>query len=322
MAGNRDYYDVERGIYACGYNPDAPADDTVLVAAATAHDGRLLATIVNYACHPTTLAWENTLLSPDYVGALRAEVERTTGAPCVFTLGACGDLGPRRGFTGDLAVADQNGRQVAYAALAALEALDPPGHDFAYAGPVISGATLGAWQNTAHTGARANATAIFAGGAETTELPQKPLPARTDLETEMRDLLDSQAAADAAGDAAAARDYGARAERSRRWLQRIQGLPPGPAYPLYFSVHRMGDAFWVATGAEPYNLLQTALRARFAAHPIVVTVVAGDPGVAYLLPRDRYGLGLYQEEPSILAPGCLERLIEAIATRIETLGGR
>src|SRR4051812_47316776 len=31
MAANRDYWDAERGLYACGFNPDAPADDTVMV---------------------------------------------------------------------------------------------------------------------------------------------------------------------------------------------------------------------------------------------------------------------------------------------------
>lgn len=39
--------------------------------------------------------------------------------------------------------------------------------------------------------------------------------------------------------------------------------------------------------------------------------------VAYLLPEDRYGKGLYQEEPSLLARGCLERLLAAIAERIK-----
>jgi hypothetical protein len=44
--------------------------------------------------------------------------------------------------------------------------------------------------------------------------------------------------------------------------------------------------------------------------------------VAYLLPTDRYGRGLYQEEPSILAPGCLEGLAEALAARIEEVVSR
>ena len=38
--------------------------------------------------------------------------------------------------------------------------------------------------------------------------------------------------------------------------------------------------------------------------------------MAYLLPGT-LRQGLYQEEPSILAAGCLERLIEAIAERIQ-----
>jgi hypothetical protein len=41
--------------------------------------------------------------------------------------------------------------------------------------------------------------------------------------------------------------------------------------------------------------------------------------VAYLLPEDRYGKGLYQEEPSPLAQGCLEGLLEAITEQIERI---
>jgi hypothetical protein len=71
LAANRDYWDEVFGGYVCGTNPDAPADDTVMVVRLSDLRGRLIGTIVNYACHPTTLAWENTLLSPDYVGAMR-----------------------------------------------------------------------------------------------------------------------------------------------------------------------------------------------------------------------------------------------------------
>jgi len=84
MAANRDFWDEATGQFVCGFNPEGPADDTVLVVRASDTEGRILATIVNYACHPTTLAWENTLISPDYPGALREVVEGATGAPCVF----------------------------------------------------------------------------------------------------------------------------------------------------------------------------------------------------------------------------------------------
>src|SRR5262245_50429079 len=147
LAGHRDYFDAEREQSVCGFNPAGPADDTVLVGRAIADDGATLGTLVNYACHPTTLAWQNTLLSPDFVGAMREVVEQPTAGPSLFLQGASGDLGPRDGFVADPAVADRNGRRLGFAALSALEALPPPGTRFTYAGPVISGATLGTWKH-------------------------------------------------------------------------------------------------------------------------------------------------------------------------------
>ena len=107
-------------VFGFGINPRGPADDTVLVARATDAAGKTVATFVNYACHPTTLAWQNTLISPDFPGAMRELVEQATGAPCVFLQGASGDLGPHEGFVGDPAVADRNGRQLGHAALVRL----------------------------------------------------------------------------------------------------------------------------------------------------------------------------------------------------------
>ena len=147
LAANRDFWDAGAGRYACGYNPDGPADDTLLVARATAApDGTCCATLFNYACHPTTLAWDNRLLSPDYVGAAREVLERAFGAPSLFLQGASGELAPRDDYVGDPAVADRNGRQLGYAAAAAIEALPPPATRFAYTGIVASGANLGTWE--------------------------------------------------------------------------------------------------------------------------------------------------------------------------------
>lgn len=327
LAANRDFWDDALNGYACGFNPGAPADDTLLVVRVTTVSGELRAIIANYACHPTTLAWDNTLISPDYIGALRAEVHAATGVPCIFTQGASGDLGPRHGFVGDTAVADANGRQVAYATLATLAGMDPPAHDFAYQGPVISGATLGAWvpvpQDADHRAAAQRFDAGDGSGGEfIVDLPQKPRPDPVQLEQEMRDYLAQQAEADRAGDAIAARNFGARAERARRWLGRLNNLPAGPTVPYRYTVRRMGDAIWISVGGEPYNVLQRELRSRFPDTPVVVTELASDLSVAYLLPQDRYGKGLYQEEPSILAPGCLEQLIEAVSASIsEVLAG-
>ena len=319
MARNRDYWDDDNNSFACGYNPDTPADDTLLVVHATAPDGTPRATVVNYACHPTTLAWENTLISPDYVGALRATVEEATHAPCIFTLGACGELGPRRSYVKDTAIADANGRQVALVALAVLEGLDPVAQDFAYAGPVVSGATLGSWHSVPQSATHAAAAAHFSGKSYTIEIPQRPRPSIAEVEASLQSFLDQQAAADRAGETIAARDFGARAERARRTLGRLHNLPPGDSYAYTYTVRRFGDAIWVGIGGEPYNAIQTDLRAAFPETPIIVSVLAGELAITYMLKADRYGKGLYQEEPSVLAPGCLEQVTAAVIGSIREL---
>lgn len=66
-----------------------------------AKTGKTVATIVNFAAHPTSLPDEKMEFSADYVGALRAELESTIGGVAVFMQGASGDLSTNRGPHGD-----------------------------------------------------------------------------------------------------------------------------------------------------------------------------------------------------------------------------
>ncbi len=66
-----------------------------------AKTGKTVATIVNFAAHPTSLPDEKMEFSADYVGALRAELESTVGGVAVFMQGASGDLSTNRGPHGD-----------------------------------------------------------------------------------------------------------------------------------------------------------------------------------------------------------------------------
>jgi len=317
MAANRDCWDSEFNGYVTGYNPDSSIDNPVIVGRVTDKNQALNHIFVHYACHPTTLAWENTLLSPDFVGAMREKVELETGATCTYLQGPCGDIGPRDGQQGRTAVADRNGKQLAFSALSTLTSMGPPGHDFQYQGPVISGATLGAWAYKPGTKERLAENEMYTGGVHAVDLPLKPKPDREALEQELADWEARQKEADDQEDTIAARDYGARAERARRWLGRLNDLPSENSYLMHFTVYRMGNVIWVTCGGEPYNLLQTELSRRFPQWLIIVSPLDCGIQVAYLLPEDCYGKGLYQEEPSLLAPGCLERLLEAIAAQIE-----
>ena len=101
----------------------------------------------------------------------------------------------------------------------------------------------------------------------------------------------------------------------------FRSLPEGRDFPFHFSLHLLGDAVWVTTGAEPYSWLADELRQRFPALFLLISPIAGDTQVAYLLTRDSYGKGLYQQEPSSLDPGCLELLVDAITEQIAALTG-
>ena len=107
LATNRDLPDADNNRFVVGFNPEKSADDTLLVGRITDEQNRIIGTIVNYACHPTTLAWENRLISPDYVGSMRELVESNTQAPCLFLQGASGELSPAEQYVGDTEIAEK-----------------------------------------------------------------------------------------------------------------------------------------------------------------------------------------------------------------------
>jgi hypothetical protein len=294
-------------------------DDTVVVSKVCDEAGSTLASVVNYACHPTTLAWDNTLISPDYIGAMRELVERETGAPCLFLQGASGEIGPKEGFVGDPAVADRNGRELGYAALSTLTSLPKPGTNFVYAGPVVSGATLGAWKHVPLSPEALAAKALWHRERWEEPLPYRPgRPTVTETESALTTLQSEESAARAAGDEIRAAELRALAERKSRLLHRLLELPQGDSYPLQVVFWQIGDAVWLGVQGESYSLLQTELRRRFPDKVLIIASIAADWGASYLPPRDLYDSGIYQESIAVVAAGSLEQLIDSIASRLAT----
>src|SRR5262245_55264778 len=317
LAAHRDAWDERAGQFVCGLNPGGPADDTVLVARIVADGGGVIADVVNYACHPTTLAWDNTVISPDYVGALRETVERHSGAPCLFLQGASGDLGPREGFVGDPVVADRNGRQLGFASLAALESLPPPGTHHVYQGPTVSGAVIGVWRHEPVEQRVRESQARWRCRQWALDLPYRAdLPAAEEVRRQQAHWQAEEARAQEQGDSAAARDCRARVEQATRWLARLGEIPPGVAFPLPIMLWRIGDAVWLFVPGEHYQFLQTSLRDRFPRRPIVVVTLTGGWLPGYVPTAATYGKGIYQESIALVAPGCAEALVEEIARRI------
>jgi len=62
--------------------------------------GKPMAIMVNFAAHPTMLPASTLKFSADYVGALKAEVTKETGAAAIFMQGAAGDQSANAGDKG------------------------------------------------------------------------------------------------------------------------------------------------------------------------------------------------------------------------------
>jgi hypothetical protein len=299
LATHRDLPDPASARYLVGYNAAHPADDTLLVGRVCDDSDRVLATIVNYACHPTTLAWENALLSPDYVGAMRETVEsQTGGAPCLFLQGASGELAPAEQYTADTSVADRHGRRLGFSVLATLEAMQRPAASLEYQGVVESGAPLAVWRTV-----DAPISTDLAARMQMVEYPLKPLPSLAELEQRWRTCDDP-------------------VQKERLWRQRgvrkIVGDGATTSMPLW--TWRLGDSFLIAHPNEAYSRLQLDLRAAFTPRPVaVMNLVNGSAG--YLPPQELYDKELYTVRQTPFARGSLERLI-ATAHQANSLVGR
>jgi hypothetical protein len=321
LAAHRDYRDVERKQFVCGFNPEGFADDTVMVARISDKSGKVLSTVVNYACHPTTLAWDNTAISPDYVGAMREVIEQAMAAPCVFLQGASGDLGPREGFVGDWAIADRNGRQLGYAALSALEALPAAGTCFVYAGPVVSGTLIGTWKHVPVAAESLQAQERWTARQWNVELPYRhDLPTLEETQAAHSFWSAEEEKARAAGNATAAREFRALVEQMTRQRTRLESLPAGKVFPYRVNLWRLGDALWVLVPGELYQTFQVTLRQRFSGQPVIVSTVTGDWQPGYLPPASSYGYGIYQDVIAAVGAGSQEVLLEAIVREVDKLG--
>lgn len=280
------------------FDPGTPADGTLLVGRVSpAGGGAPLGALLNYACHPTTLAHHNSLLSPDLVGAAREVVEAAAGAPCLFLQGASGELSPREQYGPGTEQADRNGRALGHAAVAVLEQLGEPGTRLRFDGVVESGAPLGLWVREP-----APAPAGVRCTAQTVPLAARPVPTAEQVAEQWAGI-----------------DPVAAAERLRRATRLADGyVTDGVAgHPLW--VWGLGDAVLVAHPGEAFSALQTELRRRHPDRAVLVLNLTNGPGFVYLPDRASYDRDRYQVWQTLLAPGGLEDLTAAADAAVAAL---
>ncbi|HNR02650.1 MAG TPA: neutral/alkaline non-lysosomal ceramidase N-terminal domain-containing protein [Anaerolineaceae bacterium] len=105
------------GHFEIGRNPRGARDDSLQVVNIfeEREGGHRLATLVNYACHGTVLGPDNLLVSADWIGAMRREVENRLGGLAMFLQGAAANINPDMYWQDERAYdkVNEQGRQVA-----------------------------------------------------------------------------------------------------------------------------------------------------------------------------------------------------------------
>ncbi|HEY0770678.1 MAG TPA: neutral/alkaline non-lysosomal ceramidase N-terminal domain-containing protein [Sphingobacteriaceae bacterium] len=287
LAANRDLPELNTERIVVGFNPEKEADNALLVGRITDEEGQIIGTIVNYACHPTTLAWDNKLISPDYIGAMRELVETETHAPCLFLQGASGNLAPPEQYVGDVTVAESYGRQVGYAVLATLQSMLPPQMELGFSNVVESGAPLAVWKKSSY-----NPSAAVSFEMINIEFPLKPLPSLTEIQQQWEECED-------------------RVIKERLWrklnIRKAVGDAENACVPLW--IWRLGDSFLVGQPNEAYSDFQTELRKELTQYAVgVMNVVNGHIG--YLPVNELYTHDVYAVWQTPFAQGSLELLIK------------
>lgn len=297
LAANRDLPDPEGEGYLVGYHPGQSADDILLIGRVTDASKNIVGTIVNYACHPTTLAWENQLLSPDYIGAMREVIgSRTNNAPCLFLQGASGELAPKIQYTGDCEIADRHGRQLGYAVLSALESMPTPNMKPAYQHKLQSGAPLAIWKEE-----RYEPSTILQSSMVWVDLPLKPLAALSDIEQQITACKDPVL-------------------KERLWRSRGIRITvgEGETFTTPIWIWRIGEVILAAQPNETYSDFQTIIREHFSNRKVaVLNMVNGYTG--YLPPAEMYSRNQYAVWQTPFGSGSLEILTETTLRGISSL---
>lgn len=296
---------------AVGLNFEAPVDRDLPVIRIDDARGNPYAILVNFQCHGTVLAYENQVVSPDWIGPMRNTVEASLpGATCLFFQGATGNQGPIEGYTGDLDVPHRLGRILGHEAAAlayristvrreprfegytestALQARQPYRVLGPHDGALRYASKLLELPRIVHGQADIDRMAKLTEAAEKALRQVKQKPGATEWEL-------AQAAA-----------------RQRRWaslLARYRQPVETTPVRLEVAVLRIGEMALVLTNGELFSEIGVTVK---KASPFKVTMFCGygnRTGGGYMPIRSEYAFGSYEVDGTSYGPGAAEKTVE------------
>jgi hypothetical protein len=293
------------GRWVVGRNPAGPVDRTVRIVSFAALDETPVATLLHYACHPTIMAWENQFFTPDFPGAAKRVVEQQVGGTCLFLQGATGNIGPRRGFTGDLNVYRRLGAILGLEASKIALNTETLPRQTTFTGYQESGATIALYKDEPIEPAQPELRVT----ARKIGLPVRPIGSPDELEQEaaklraiMNQMRESGTPQQIRDATAAATQAGMGAERARlvhgrtHLDRRLMGI-------------RIGDIALVSTQGEPFTETNERI---VRESPFAHTLFSGysHGGSGYVPTRQAFAEGGYEVETSLFSPDAADILAD------------
>ncbi len=306
----------ESGELFTGRNWDGFVDRSVEVVGLDDLDGNPVATMVNYACHPTIMGHLNKLVTPDFPGPMRHVVEHTVGGLCLFLQGAAGNQGPVDGFTGDLRVYRKAGAKLGAEASRVRLNMDPYERKERLAQILKSGADLGIYEDNPIS----EADDTLAVSWVDVDLPAKEVISLEDAQAEY-DRLDIDLAAVRASGASENEIQAAvsRVMRSNIYLnvaRMVEQIRVGDVITLRLQAIRIGSAVLVTMPLEPFAELGARVKERSVAANTVFSGF-GNGHYNYLPTTTAYEEGGYEVRVSLFAPGSDDLAVDACLEAVE-----
>lgn len=304
---------LANGDVVTGRNWDGFVDREVGVVAVDDVDGKPIATLVNYACHPTILGPANRLLSPDYPGTLRQVVEQHVGGLCLFLQGAAGNCGPTHGFIGEVEVARWLGTRLGLEAARVRLEIDPVPRKERLIEVVPSGADLAMYEDEP-VGEPDDTLRVL---NSTVELPVGQFPSVEEAQAEFDAAVKRLAEIRATGSEAAIKEAVKNAKRVGFTLNNAMRTENGNAR-MRVQAMRIGSAALVAIPVEAFAEIGVAVKKR---SPAAGTLFSGYSNgyIGYMPTADAYEIGGYEVRTTPFAAGAAEETIEACSEAVAAL---
>ncbi|MFK7691874.1 neutral/alkaline non-lysosomal ceramidase N-terminal domain-containing protein [Paenibacillus sp. HJGM_3] len=306
---------LDSGRVITGANAAGPMDPDVGVVRFEDAEGAVVATIVHYSAHPTTLGYTYKLHSPDYPGVVKRVVEQLSGGTCLFLQGATGNVGPGpEGFLSNLTATQRIGTIIGAEAVKVSLELGANALQHEFVGVTESGASLGIFNTTKPMKEQSIRTLHTHISLPLRELT--PLDEAKATYTRLAEELDRlQTGGGSAEEISAVSFQMKRAFLNWDTSRKYNGMTHTD---IEVQVLRIGDMVLIGTPLEPFVEIGLHIKAH---SPFRVTLFSGysNGHLGYLPIAEAYAQGGYEVITSPFAQGAAELFMEKMTELLNRL---